>query len=136
MRSRFAKLSLVVFVCVSAAQAAGVYEPLPITKDEEHLVKEANDLGGYFATQALLYPDSEVLSVVRRVGHEIRPRPSDDYIEYEFFVLRDPSPNAFALPNGHVYVHTGMLARLRDEAQLACLLAHEISHVAGHHGIL
>jgi predicted Zn-dependent protease len=51
-------------------------------------------------------------------------------------VLRDPSPNAFALPNGHVYVHTGMLARLHDEAQLAGLLAHEISHVAGHHGIL
>jgi predicted Zn-dependent protease len=73
---------------------------------------------------------------VRRVGHEIRPQPTDDYIEYEFFVLRDPSPNAFALPNGHVYVHTGMLARLRDEDELAALLAHEINHVAGHHGIV
>ena len=51
-------------------------------------------------------------------------------------MLRDPSPNAFALPNGHVYVHTGMLARLHDEDQLAALLAHEINHVAGHHGIV
>jgi predicted Zn-dependent protease len=136
MRSTLAKLWLVAFLCASAAQAAGVYDPVPIDRDEEHLIKEATDLGGYFATQSLLYTDPQVLSLVRRVGHEIRPRPSDDYIEYEFFVLRDPSPNAFALPNGHVYVHTGMLARLRDEAQLAGLLAHEISHVAGHHGIL
>ncbi len=51
-------------------------------------------------------------------------------------MLRDPSPNAFALPNGHVYVHTGMLARLQDEDQLAALLAHEITHVAGHHGLV
>ena len=77
-----------------------------------------------------------MLELVRRVGHALRPPPSDDYIEYEFFVLRDPSPNAFALPNGHIYVHTGMLARLRDEDQLAALLAHEINHVAGHHGIV
>ncbi len=78
----------------------------------------------------------KALELVRRVGHEIRPQPTDDYIEYEFFVLRDPSPNAFALPNGHVYVHTGMLARLDDEDELAALLAHEINHVAGHHGII
>ncbi|HEX5048529.1 MAG TPA: M48 family metalloprotease [Gammaproteobacteria bacterium] len=136
MRPRPAKLWLVAFLCASAARAAGVYDSVPIAKDEEHLIRQADELGGYFAAQSLLYTDAHVLSLVRRVGHEIRPRPSDDYIEYEFFVLRDPSPNAFALPNGHVYVHTGMIARLRDEAQLAGLLAHEISHVAGHHGIL
>lgn len=137
MRSRLPRLWLVVFLCVpAAAPATGVYDSVPITRDEQHLIEEANELGGYFAAQSLLYNDPQVLALVRRVGHEIRPRPTDDYIEYEFFVLRDPSPNAFALPNGHVYVHTGMLARLRDEAQLAGLLAHEISHVAGHHGIL
>jgi predicted Zn-dependent protease len=138
MSPRLAKPCLVALVCAAvAAHAAGVYDAVPITKDEEHLIEEANELGGYFASQSLLYNDAQVLPLVRRVGHEVRPRrPADDYIEYEFFVLRDPSPNAFALPNGHVYVHTGMIARLHDEAQLAGLLAHEISHVAGHHGIL
>jgi predicted Zn-dependent protease len=119
-----------------AASAGGDYEPVAIRANELHLIETANDLQGYFATHSLLYRDEEILSLVRRVGHEIRPQPTDDYIEYEFFVLRDPSPNAFALPNGHVYVHTGMLARLHDEDELAALLAHEINHVAGHHGIL
>jgi len=124
-------------LCVSgAASAGGKYDSVPIDDDEQHLIDSANELAGYFAAHALLYTDPQVLSLVRRVGHELRPHPTDDYIEYEFFVLRDPSPNAFALPNGHVYVHTGMLARLRDEAQLAGLLAHEINHVAGHHGIV
>lgn len=123
-------------VCASAASAGGVYEPLPIDKDEWRLIDESKDLEGWFSAQSLLYMEPKTLELVRRVGHEIRQQPTDDYIEYEFFVLRDPSPNAFALPNGHVYVHTGMLARLDDEDQLAGLLAHEINHVAGHHGII
>lgn len=109
---------------------------MPIDDDEQHLIETANDLENYFATHALIYTDEDVVSLVRRVGRELTPPPTDDYIEYQFFVLRDPSPNAFALPNGHIYVHTGMLARLRDESQLAAILAHEINHVAGHHGIV
>jgi predicted Zn-dependent protease len=124
------------FVYICAASAGGVYESVPIDKDEWRLIEESKDLEGWFNAQSLLYTEPKTLELVRRVGHEIRPHPTDDYIEYEFFVLRDPSPNAFALPNGHVYVHTGMLARLGDEDQLAALLAHEISHVAGHHGII
>ena len=123
-------------VCVSAASAGGVYESVPIDNDEWRLIEESKDLEGYFSAQSLLYTEPKALELVRRVGHELRPQPADDYVEYEFFVLRDPSPNAFALPNGHVYVHTGMLARLDDEDQLAALLAHEINHVAGHHGII
>jgi predicted Zn-dependent protease len=120
----------------AGVSAGGNYESMPIRENEQDLIDAANDLEGYFAAHGLLLRDEQVVSLVRRIGHELRPHPTDDYIEYEFFVLRDPSPNAFALPNGHVYVHTGMLARLRDEDQLAALLAHEINHVAGHHGIV
>jgi beta-barrel assembly-enhancing protease len=133
--SRLPAVWLAVLLCAPAA-AGGVYDSVPIDKDEWRLIEESKDLEGYFNAQSLLYKEPHVLELLRRVGHEIRPQPTDDYIEYEFFALRDPSPNAFALPNGHVYVHTGMLARLRDEDQLAALLAHEINHVAGHHGIV
>jgi predicted Zn-dependent protease len=109
---------------------------MPLDEDELYLIEQSNDLEGYFASNAVLYQDEKALALVRRIGHELRPQPTDDYIEYEFFILRDPSPNAFALPNGHVYVATGMLARLHDEAQLAGVLAHEINHVAGHHTIV
>lgn len=121
---------------VAAALAEGVYEPVPLKENEQHLIESSNELEDYFRNLSLVYEDEQVVSLVRAIGHELKPLPADDYIEYEFFVLRDPSPNAFALPNGHVYVHTGMLARLEDEAQLAGLIAHELTHVEGHHGIV
>ena len=48
-------------------------------------------------------------------------------------VLRDLEPNAFAVATGNLYVHSGMLLRVRDEAELAAVLAHEGAHVLGDH---
>jgi predicted Zn-dependent protease len=139
---RVLPIYVVVALLVSAAGApvparsAGVYEPLPINEREKELIDSSNELEGYFSSQSLIHRDEALLALVERVGRELAPPPTDPYIHYQFFVLRDPSPNAFSLPNGHVYVQTGMLARLEDSAQLAALLAHEINHVAGHHSIL
>src|SRR5262245_51149442 len=85
------------------ASAAGDYGSVRIHDDEQNLIDSSKQLHNYFEAHALLSNDDKVLGLVRRIGHEIRPQPTDDYIEYEFYVLRDPSPNAFALPNGHVY---------------------------------
>lgn len=49
-------------------------------------------------------------------------------------VIRDADFNAFAVPSGSIYFNTGALLRIQDEAQLACVLAHEGSHVTGDHG--
>jgi predicted Zn-dependent protease len=138
MVSRLRRFLVAVLLAASplAAYAGGDFGSVRIHDDEQNLIDSSKQLHNYFEAHALLYNDDKVLGLVRRIGHEIRPMPSDDYVEYEFYVLRDPSPNAFALPNGHVYVNTGMLARLADEDQLAAVLAHEISHVAGHHGII
>lgn len=46
-------------------------------------------------------------------------------------VVRDPTLNAFALPNGRIFLHSGLLSRLENEAQLAAVLAHEMAHVIG-----
>lgn len=53
--------------------------------------------------------------------------------EFTFRVLDSPVVNAFALPGGYVYVTRGLLANLRNEAQLAVVLGHEIGHVAARH---
>src|SRR5947208_3849184 len=50
--------------------------------------------------------------------------------------MRDPIPNAFALPNGSIYINTGLLALLDDENQLAAVIAHEITHVSRRHTYL
>jgi Zn-dependent protease with chaperone function len=126
-----------VLLCVQAAMAQGIYEPVALKpKEYESLIVSSRQLRGYFEERSLLFTDPGVQELVARVGASLAPRPTDDYMEYHFFVLRDPSPNAFALPNGDIYVHTGMLARLTDTAQLAAVLGHELNHVAGHHGVV
>src|SRR5438876_6872271 len=50
-----------------------------------------------------------------------------------FGVIRDPTLNAFAMPNGRIYVHTGLLSRLDSEVQLATILGHEIAHITNRH---
>jgi predicted Zn-dependent protease len=121
---------------VAGASAEGVYEPVPLKDKEHRLIEESQELNGHFARQSLLYAEPRVVELVASVARSLAPPATDDYIDYRFFVLRDPSPNAFALPNGDIYIHTGMLARLTDTAQLAAILAHEVNHVAGHHSIV
>jgi predicted Zn-dependent protease len=53
----------------------------------------------------------------------------------KFGVISDPTLNAFAMPTGHIYVHTGLLARLDNEAQLATILGHEMTHVTHRHAL-
>jgi predicted Zn-dependent protease len=118
------------------AVANGIYDPVPLKDQELMLIETSRELHGYFAQRSLLHADPRVVELVESVGRSLTPPSTDDYIEYRFFVLRDPSPNAFALPNGDIYIHTGMLARLEDTAQLAAILAHEINHVAGHHSVV
>ncbi len=50
-------------------------------------------------------------------------------------VIRDPTLNAFAMPNGTIYLHTGLLSRLENEAQLATILAHEVMHITHRHAL-
>jgi beta-barrel assembly-enhancing protease len=50
-------------------------------------------------------------------------------------VIINPSLNAFAYPTGAIYLHSGLLARLENEAQLATVLAHEIAHIVHRHAI-
>lgn len=54
---------------------------------------------------------------------------------FKFGVVRDPTLNAFAMPNGRIYVHTGLLAKLDNEAQLATILGHEMTHVTNRHAL-
>ncbi|HEY5133855.1 MAG TPA: M48 family metallopeptidase, partial [Candidatus Krumholzibacteriaceae bacterium] len=54
-------------------------------------------------------------------------------IDYHFAVIKKDEVNAFALPGGYVYVYTGLMKVVDDEAQLASVIAHEVGHVAARH---
>ena len=56
-------------------------------------------------------------------------------IEYHFTVIESDVVNAFAAPGGYIYFYTGLLREMDSEAELAAVMAHEISHVVARHGI-
>ncbi len=51
-------------------------------------------------------------------------------------IFRDPTLNAFAMPNGKIYIHTGLLSRVENEAQLSMILGHEMTHVTNRHALM
>ncbi|MFC2075931.1 M48 family metalloprotease [candidate division KSB1 bacterium] len=82
----------------------------------------------------MIVPDDLTLQeYVSDVGDGLIPEYARNFFDFQFTVIHDPSLNAFALPDGSIYVHTGLLARLENEAQLACVLAHEAVHVTRRH---
>ena len=89
-----------------------------------------------------MYSDEELSAYVDRIGQKIveqshlrRPDTPPEFagLEFHFRVLDSPVVNAFALPGGYIYLTRGLLAHLKNEAQLAVVLGHEIGHVAGRH---
>ncbi|MCX7149565.1 MAG: M48 family metalloprotease [Rhodocyclales bacterium] len=77
--------------------------------------------------------DPEVNSYLNRVGNRLSSQSEEARQEFEFFALRDPTLNAFAMPGGYIGVHTGLILAAASESELASVLAHEISHVTQHH---
>jgi uncharacterized protein YraI len=62
---------------------------------------------------------------------------NSDMYDYpvKFYLLRDNRPSAYATPNGMIFITSGLLHLLQDEAELAVLLGHEIAHVVQKHGV-
>jgi predicted Zn-dependent protease len=73
-------------------------------------------------------------SFVRAVGGRLAQQPEAGEYPYEFTLINERSINAFALPGGPIFIHSGLLEAADTEGQLAGVLAHEISHVALRHG--
>ena len=77
--------------------------------------------------------DPEVSDYVGQVGHRLAAATPDTRQAFEFFVIRDRTVNAFALPGGFIGVHTGLLLTAQAEPEFASVLAHEIAHVTQRH---
>ncbi len=77
--------------------------------------------------------DPEVSAYVNLVGRRLASVSADAGREFEFFVVREPTINAFAMPGGFIGVHSGLLLASQSEGELAGVLAHEVSHVTQRH---
>jgi predicted Zn-dependent protease len=77
--------------------------------------------------------DAEIAEYLGGLGERIAREMPGTRHEFEFFVMRDHTLNAFALPGGFVGVHTGLIAAAETESELASVIAHEIAHVTQRH---
>ncbi len=115
----------------------GSYQPpktpslQPIGEDPE--VRISREFRREAKKSLKLVQNIEVERYVNQLGQRLLsvmgPRP----FEYLFFVVENSQLNAFAVPGGSIYVHTGLLERIRSTDELAGVLGHEIIHVKGHH---
>ncbi|UZE94843.1 M48 family metalloprotease [Alkalimarinus alittae] len=81
----------------------------------------------------LYYLDPELTLYVAGVGKKLAAVSDRPDLPYEFVILNNSVPNAWALPSGKIALNRGLLIRLEDEAQLAAVLSHEIVHAAARH---
>ena len=112
-------------------------QPFTPDADERLLWAQAEREATALLKRVRLYEDPVLDAYLARLGDRLVPdgaRIAGAPI-LRFSVIRDPTLAAFALPDGRVFVHTGLLAALDNEAQLALVLAREIAHVVQRHAL-
>ena len=100
--------------------------------------KEEAALGGAIATQVFSrfggsYNDQSLLKYVNLIGNSIAMFSDRSNIPYHFAILNNSQPNAFAAPGGYIFVTIGLLKKIKNEAELAGVLEHEIAHISQKH---
>ena len=79
------------------------------------------------------YDDAEAGEYLNTLGYRLVASSADVRQDFEFFLIKDGTLNAFALPGGFIGVHTGLIATAQSESELASVLSHEIAHVTQRH---
>ena len=137
--SRPTFLNFGVAFCLAAFLCA--CETAPVT-DRNQLIllpeSQASELGvtAYqeILAQSEISEDPTLNRRVTEVGQRIAKVSDDPGYDWEFTVLEDPTPNAFALPGGKVGVNTGLFEVAKNDDQLAAVMAHEVAHAIARHG--
>src|SRR5581483_5519868 len=84
--------------------------------------------------QMRMLADTEVQGYIRNIGAKLSAKAPGEKFPYQFKVVETKEVNAFALPGGFLYVNRGLIEAAQNEAELAGVMAHEISHAALRHG--
>lgn len=80
-----------------------------------------------------LVDDPEVQNYIESLGNRLVANGGVNGRKFTFFVVRDPTINAFAGPGGYIGIHSGLFITGESEAELASVMAHEIAHVTQRH---
>jgi len=131
--------AVLIAVSMPAPRVLLAQDNLPSLGRDNSALSELDEkrLGRQFIKQArgtmYFVEDPELTEYVSGLGDRIASNSDEPASEFSFYLIRDPSLNAFAVPGGHIAVHSGLIMATRSEAELASVVAHEIAHITQHH---
>jgi predicted Zn-dependent protease len=132
---RATALVIVLFLVVACATTnippiGSSQQPFQLSADEREIWEQSEAEQQKLNRKGTLYQDPLLEEYLNDVARRLTPpEVGEQGIPIRVRIIQDPSLNAFAYPNGAIYMHTGLLARVENEAQLATVLGHEITHV-------
>ncbi len=103
-----------------------------LSRDQE--LQIGKQFAGQVEREMEVVHNVEIEKWLNQIGQNLAKTPEANAYPYYFKLVNDDSINAFALPGGPMYVHTGLLKAADSEGEVAGVLAHEMSHVALRHG--
>ncbi|MDI6853577.1 MAG: M48 family metalloprotease [Deltaproteobacteria bacterium] len=107
----------------------GFMDSLSVEKEKQIGEEFTQQLQQYYHVIGDPYLTSYINRVGRRLVNQLGPTPYN----FRFFILEDPTTNAFAVPGGYIFVTTGFIRAMEREGELAGVLSHEISHIYARH---
>ncbi|NND65521.1 MAG: M48 family metalloprotease [Gammaproteobacteria bacterium] len=132
IRIAFALLMLVASGCV-VNPVTGKSELSLVTPQQEVALGEQQYIPSRQMQGGDYVIDEQLTAYVSHVGHKLAEVSDRPRLPYEFVVLNNSTPNAWALPGGKIAINRGLLLELNSEAELAAVLSHEIVHAAARH---
>ena len=136
---QMAKYSAALLLLLSAAAGCarnpvtGAREFVLISESQE--IAMGQDAAKQVEASIGLVDDGDLQAYVRRVGQKLAAASERPNLPWKFGVVDDPTPNAFALPGGPIYITRGLLSLIDSEAELASVLGHEIGHITARHAV-
>src|SRR3569832_2494898 len=104
------------------------------SQEEKNLLTRAGELDQELDRKGMLLETPALVEYLQNVGQPLVPKEAAQQVGFRFHVLRSPVSNAFALPNGSIYLSVGLLAYLDDEAELAQVMWHGGARGGGRRG--
>lgn len=128
---------LLVIASLTLSGCATVYNPATERKELVLLttpmeVAIGQNAAMQVAQQYAFVKDPREISRVTEIGEKLAKVSDRTDLKYHFAVVEDKEINAFTMPGGYIYINSGLLAMTTDD-ELACVIGHEIGHVAARH---
>ncbi len=126
-------IALAASACATTRVAPASGPAFRLEDEEQGLWSLSSEAQAQIDRSGKLLAEADLEAYLAEVARRLEPAEVFQAVPFRVRVLRDREPNAFCLPNGAVYLQTGILARMESEAELAVLLAHEMTHAARRH---